>query len=145
MTALTAPAFSLTAPAPGRPVRGAALWTARIVGGLGIAFLIFDVTLKVLATAPAIESSVALGIPEAAIVPVGLVELACLALYLWPRTAPVGAVLFTGYLGGAIAVHLLNGSPTFSHLLFPLYVATMLWLPLYLRDARVRALVGAAR
>jgi hypothetical protein len=137
MTTLTAP-IDLDVPATGR----ATLWTARIVGGVGVAFLIFDVVLKVLELPPAIETSVALGIPAAAVLPVGLIELACLALYLWPRTAPIGAVLFTGYLGGAIAIHLVNESPLFSHLLFPLYVATMLWLPLYLRDARVRALVA---
>ena len=140
MTALTA-SIDLTA----APIGRASLWTARIVGGFGVAFLLFDVVLKVLQLPPAMESSVALGIPAAAVLWVGLIELACLALYLWPRTAPVGAVLFTGYLGGAIATHMANESPLLTHLLFPLYVATMLWLPLYLRDARVRALVRAAR
>jgi hypothetical protein len=69
----------------------------------------------------------------------------CLILYVIPRTAPLGAVLWTGYLGGAIATHLRLDNPLFSHTLFPIYVAALLWGGLYLRDARVRALVGAAR
>ena len=68
-------------------------------------------------------------------------QLACLILYLVPRTAPLGAVLWTGYLGGAIATHVRVGNPLFSHTLFPIYVAAMLWGGLWLRDARVRRLL----
>jgi hypothetical protein len=72
-----------------------------------------------------------------------VIQVACLVLYLVPRTAPLGAVLWTGWLGGAIATHLRLGAPVFTHLLFPLYVAVPLWLGLWLRDPRVRAVLGA--
>ena len=75
----------------------------------------------------------------------GAIELVCLTLYLIPRTAPLGAVLWTGYLGGAIATHLRIDNPLFSHILFPIYVAAFIWGGLYLRDARVRAAIGPAR
>ena len=79
--------------------------------------------------------------PGATTVPLGVLLGACLALYLVPRTAVLGAVLMTGYLGGAIATHLRIGDPLFSHTLFPIYIGAMLWGGLYLRDARVRAAV----
>lgn len=68
-------------------------------------------------------------------------ELICVAIYLVPRTSLLGAILLTGYLGGAIASHVRIGDPLFSHVLFPTYVAALIWGGLYLRDARVRALV----
>ena len=73
---------------------------------------------------------------------IGLVLLACLIVHLIPRTATIGAVLLTGYLGGAIATHVRMGDPLFSHTLFPLYFAVMIWGGLYLRDARVRAFIA---
>ena len=71
-----------------------------------------------------------------------MLQVACLALYLIPRTAPLGAVLWTGYLGGAIATHLRVFNPILTHTVFPIYVAVFLWGGLYLRDARVRALIA---
>jgi hypothetical protein len=73
------------------------------------------------------------------------IELACLTLYLVPRTAVLGAVVFTGYLGGAVATHLRIGNPLLSHTLFPVYVAALLWGGLYLRDPRLRALMPLRR
>ncbi len=90
----------------------------------------------------AIEGTTRLGYPAHVVRGLGVVEVACLALYLFPRTAPLGAVLWTGYLGGAIATHVRIGSPLFSHVLFPIYVAAMLWGGLWLRDPRVRALLS---
>ncbi|WP_437564499.1 DoxX family protein [Sorangium sp. So ce260] len=127
-----------TTPAPSNASR----WTARILAGLAVAFLVFDTSLKLFALAPAVEASKELGYPPGAFLWIGIVELACLALYVVPRTAPIGAILWTGYLGGAIATHVRLGNPLFSHTLFPIYVAVMLWLPLWLRDARVRGLLG---
>lgn len=143
---MNAPAISLPSPsssaasplATGR----ATTWTARIVATLGVAFLTFDTALKLLLLAPAVEGTTELGFPAGAVVWIGLLELACLILYLVPRTAPIGAILWTGYLGGAIATHVRLENPLFSHTLFPLYIAVLLWLPLWLRDARVRAVVG---
>jgi len=74
-----------------------------------------------------------------------VIELVCLALYLVPRTAVLGAVLWTGYLGGAVATHVRIGSPLFSHVLFPLYVAALLWVGLWLRDRSLQALLPVRR
>ncbi|MEZ4449912.1 MAG: DoxX family protein [Nannocystaceae bacterium] len=123
----------------------AARWGARVSAAIAIVFLAFDATLKVLQLAPALEATAELGYATTIVPWLGGIQLACLALYVWPRTAPIGAVLWTGYLGGAIATHARLGAPLLSHTLFPLFVAALLWLPLYLRDPRVRALVGPAR
>jgi hypothetical protein len=115
------------------------LWTGRILSALAVLFLAFDCTIKLLRLAPAVEGTVQLGYPASVIVPLGIVQLVCLALYLIPRTAVLGAVLWTGYLGGAIATHVRLGNPLFTHLLFPVYVALLIWGGLYLRDDRLRA------
>ncbi|HVR17126.1 MAG TPA: DoxX family protein, partial [Candidatus Limnocylindrales bacterium] len=75
----------------------------------------------------------------------GIVLLTCTVLYMIPRTAILGAILLTGYLGGAIATHVRVGSPLFSHTLFPVYVALLIWGGLYLRDDRLRALIPLRR
>lgn len=137
--------MSIFAPSPSASSSPARRWTARACATLAIAFLAFDAVVKVLALPPAIDASVELGFAADAVPWIGLVELACLALYVAPRTSPVGAVLLTGYLGGAIATHLRMQSPLSSHTLFPLYVAALIWLPLQLRDTRVQALLGPAR
>jgi hypothetical protein len=72
------------------------------------------------------------------LITIGLIQVVCLAVYLLPRTAILGAVLWTGYLGGAIATHVRVGNPLFSHILFPIYVAALLWGGLWLRDRRLR-------
>ena len=74
---------------------------------------------------------------------IGVVLLVCTLLYALPRTSMLGAVLLTGYLGGAIATHVRVGNPLFSHVLFPVYLGVMLWGGLFLRDTRVRGLIGA--
>jgi hypothetical protein len=116
-------------------------WAGRVVSGLAVAFLAFDVAIKLVHPAFVSEASARIGWPDALTVPLGFLLAACLALYVIPRTAVIGAVLMTGYLGGAVATHLRIGDPLFSHTLFPIYVSAMLWGGLYLRDARVRAAV----
>ena len=113
----------------------------RVLTGIAVAFLAFDTVIKLTGAKAAIEGTVLLGWQPHHVPILGAIELACLALYLVPRTAPVGALLWTGYLGGAIATHLRLDNPLFSHILFPTYVAALLWGGLYLRDARVRTLV----
>jgi hypothetical protein len=76
---------------------------------------------------------------------IGLLQLVCLAVYVIPRTSILGAILLTGYLGGAVATHVRVGSPLFTHILFPIYVAVLLWGGLFLRDDRVRALIAPRR
>ena len=104
-------------------------------------FLTFDTVLKVLKLGPAVEGTVALGYPVDTVQWIGVIELVCVVLYLVPRTAVLGALLLTGYLGGAIATHVRIGNPLFSHILFPVYVALFVWGGLYLRDTRLRELL----
>ena len=120
------------------------VWIGRILSGLAVAFLLFDTTMKVLKLTPAVQGTVQLGYPEHLIVVIGLIEAVCLLVYLVPRTAVLGAILWTGYLGGAVATHLRIGSPLLGFTLFPFYVAALLWGGLWLRDRRVRTLLQAA-
>ena len=122
-----------------RPIAGYILTTLVALS------LSLDSVLKVLALAPAVRGTTALGYPAASVVWIGAIELVCLVLYLVPRTAVLGALLLTGYLGGAVASHLRIGSPLFSHVLFPIYVAALLWGGLYLRETRLRALLPTRR
>jgi hypothetical protein len=124
------------------PLSPKTIWATRIVRALPVLFLIFDGGIKVLRLAPAVESTVQLGYPAGVVFGLGLVELVCLALYVVPRTSFLGALLLTGFLGGAVATHVRMGSPVFS-LVFPLIVGALLWGGLFLRDARVRSLLLA--
>src|SRR5947207_3714589 len=103
--------------------------------------LIFDGVIHLIVNAPVVDAFAQLGFSVALSVPIGITELICLALYVFPRTSVFGAVLLTGYLGGAIAIQLRIGAPLFSTTLFPIYVALFLWGGLYFRDERVRALI----
>jgi DoxX-like family len=128
-----------TSPATIKPRR----WPGRVITAIPVLFLAFDVAIK-LADVPAVaEASARLGLPPDLGVVLGVLLGVCLALYLVPRTAPLGAVLLTGYLGGAVLTHLRVGDPLISHTLFPIYVGALLWAGLYLRDDRVRRLVAA--
>jgi hypothetical protein len=133
---------TLVRPAP-VAVATSALWTGRVLSALGVLFLVFDTAIKLVGARAAVEGTVQLGFAQHQVLTIGLIELACLVLYLVPRTAVLGAVLFTGYFGGAIATHLRLGNPLFSHVLFPTYVAALLWVGLSLRDPRVRGMLGA--
>ena len=125
------------------PRISAAIWAGRALSGLAVLFLTMDAVMKVLAPPFVVEGTAKLGYPVSMILPLGLIQLACLALYLIPRTALIGAVLWTGYLGGAIATHARAGDPLLSHTLFPIYVAVFLWGGLRLRDWRAGAMVKA--
>ena len=114
----------------------------RIITGLPVLFLAFDGAVKLANPSFVTEASAKLGLPAGISVGLGIVLLASLALYLARRTALLGAVLLTGYLGGAIASQVRVGNPLFSHVLFPIYVAALIWGALYLRDRRVRALIA---
>jgi hypothetical protein len=116
-----------------------ALWTGRVLSGLAAAFLIFDSVGKLLEVQPVIDGTRQLGYPPEIVFSLGVTLLSCLLTYLVPRTSMLGAVLLTGYLGGAVATHVRVGNPLFTHVLFPTYVAALLWGGLMLRDARLRA------
>jgi hypothetical protein len=113
-------------------------WTGLALSGIAILFLLFDSLGKLLKVAPVVEGTAQLGYPESAIVPIGVILLLCVVTYVVPRTAILGAVLLTGYMGGAIATHVRVGSPLLTHVMFPVYVSVLVWLGLYLRDPRVR-------
>lgn len=124
---------------------GSASLTSRRVGlvllGIAVLFLTFDTVIKLLASPEAVAGTLQLGWPASVIRPLGLVSAVLLVLLLIPRTAPLGALLWTGYLGGAVATHVRIGNPLFSHVLFPVYIAIFIWGGLYLRDVRVRTFV----
>jgi hypothetical protein len=125
------------------PAAGAALWAGRVMSALVILFMIFDAGIKLIPIQPVIDSMIELGYPGTAAIArgIGIVELIAIALYVWPRTSVLGAILLTGVMGGAIATHLRVGSPVFTHLLFGLYLGVLAWGGLYLRDRRVRAVL----
>jgi hypothetical protein len=127
------------------PVSRGRLWTGRIMSALPALFLFVDSVGKLVKPAPVVEGTVQLGYPESVLLVLGIVLLTCTVLYVIPRTAVFGAILLTGYLGGAIATHVRVGSPLFSHTLFPVYVALLIWGGLYLRDDRLRALIPLRR
>lgn len=124
------------------PISTARPRAGRVIGALAVLFLLVDGAVKVLQLAPAVEASARLGYPAGLTLGIGLLELACLAVYALPRTAPLGALLLTGYLGGAVATHLRVGSPPFP-VLFPVVVGALLWGGLALRDGRLRALLSS--
>lgn len=118
------------------------LWMGHTLSAVAVSFLLFDSVIKLVKIAPVVESFERLGYSPAIAREIGWLELACLVLYVLPRTAPLGALLLTGFLGGAIATHVRIGDPLFSHVLFPVYVGVLLWGGLFLRDERPRALLG---
>lgn len=120
--------------------RGRAV-TGHILTALVALFLIVDTLGKVLQLAPAVEGTATLGYPPGSVLWIGIIELVCVVLYLVPRTAVLGALVLTGYLGGAIATHVRVGNPLFTHILFPIYIALLIWGGLFLREPRLRALI----
>jgi DoxX-like protein len=123
------------------PISKKGLWAGRIMSGLVVLFLLFDTLIKVLKLAPAVDGTTALGYPATVVRGIGIIELVCLVLYVIPRTSVLGAILLTGYLGGAIATHVRVGSPFLTHTLFPIYVALLIWGGLFLRDDRLQRLI----
>jgi hypothetical protein len=113
----------------------------RILSGLAVLFLLFDTVIKLITIDPVIESFTQLGYPTSLAVAIGTIELICLVLYVIPRTSVLGAILLTGYLGGAIATHVRVESPLFTHVLFPVYVAALIWGGIFVREGRLRELV----
>ena len=117
------------------------LWASRIISALPILFLLMDGVMKLFKPPIVVTSTVELGYRETVIVPLGILLLICTVLYAIPRTSVMGAILLTGYLGGAVATNVRVGTPLFSHVLFRVYLGVLLWLGLYLRDEWVRALI----
>jgi len=118
-----------------------ALWTGRVMSGLVIAFLLMDGAMKLIPLQVVIDTSQQMAIPLDIIRTLGVLTLAGTLLYAWPRTSVLGAIILTGYLGGAIYAHFRLADPLFTHTLFGVYLGLLIWGGLYLRDPRVRALL----
>jgi hypothetical protein len=121
------------------------LLTGRILSGLVVLFMALDGGAKLVRPEPVVEGTLELGFPEASILPLGIALLVSTALYALPRTAVLGAILLTGYLGGAVAAHVRVANPMFSHTLFPVYFGVLLWLGLWLRRPVLRNLCPIER
>lgn len=126
-------------------ISNGAIWTGRVLSGLAVVFLLFDGAIKLVPLDVVITTSQQLGIPTELARTLGVLTLACTILYAIPRTSVLGAILLTGYMGGAIYTHLRADSPLFTHTLFGVYLAVLIWGGLYLRDERVRALIPFQR
>jgi DoxX-like family len=121
----------------------ARLWTGRVLTTLTVLFLVMDIAFKFIRPIPAqvMQSISQLGLQAASLNVIGVLLLVCTILYLVPRTSVLGAVLLTGYLGGAISLHMRVGNPLFSNVLFPVYIGILLWAGLCLREPRLLALL----
>ncbi len=129
------------------PASRGTLWTGRVLSGLIVLFMIFDGVIKLPPLDVVTQTMAQLGWPADAGTArlLGVIGLVSTALYVLPRTSVLGAILLTAYMGGAISTHVRIGNPLFSHTLFGVYLAVILWGGLYLRDARVRALIPFSR
>lgn len=121
------------------------LWTGLILSILPALFLLLDGVMKLTKPEIVVKTTFEIGYQESIIVPLGIVLLICTVLYLIPQTSVLGAILLTGYLGGAVATNARIGSPLFSHILFPVYIGVLVWGGLFLRDSRVSALIPFRR
>lgn len=126
------------------PISKNRLWAGRIISALPALFLLLDGVMKLVKPAVVVEATVQLGYPEGVILGLGIVLTACTVLYVIPTTSVLGAILLTGYLGGAVATHVRLGEGPFP-VLFPVVVGVLIWLGLYLRDERLRTLVPLRR
>jgi hypothetical protein len=125
------------------PVSKPALWTGRALSGLVVLFLLFDGAIKLVPWPVVTETMdrIGYGPSETLARSLGFITIVCTALYAVPPTSILGAILLTGYLGGAMASHVRIGSPLFSHILFGFYLGLMVWGGLWLRDGRLRSLI----
>jgi hypothetical protein len=130
----------LSQPIQAPPVSKAALWTGRVISTLMILFMLMDAVMKFVKPDPVLKGTMKLGYPESCIVEIGGILLAFTILYIIPRTAVLGAICLTGYLGGAFASQLRIGSPMFD-MLFPVLFGVLIWLGLVLRNPRLRSLI----
>jgi hypothetical protein len=111
-------------------------WAGWIITGLVVLFLAFDGVTKIIKVAPVVEASEKLGVPQHTLLSIGVVLLVCTAIYGTPQTAVLGAILLTGYLGGAVAIHVRAGSGTFP-IVFSIAFGVLTWVGLILREPRL--------
>lgn len=121
------------------------LWVGRALSWLAVMFLLFDSAGKLLEVQPVIDGTLQLGYPHDVVFSLGAILLSCVVAYVIPHTSVLGAVVLTGYLGGAVATQVRVGNPLFSHVLFPTYVAALVWVGLVLRDPRLQSFLPLRR
>ena len=126
---------------PAAPYPKSRIWAGRIMSGLVVFFLTADSIMKLMHASFVLKEMERLGLPVNLTVPIGIILLTCTILYAVPRTSVLGAILLTGYFGGAVLTHLRAGDPLLSHALFPIYMGVVLWGGLFARDKRLRALI----
>lgn len=131
----------MTPVAESRPVSKKALWSGCVISALPVLMLLFSAVMKFVKPPEVVEGFTHLGLPESLALGLGILELACTVFYVIPQTAVLGAILLTGYLGGATATHLRVGDPYF----MPVILGVLVWGGLFLRDARLRALIPLRR
>jgi hypothetical protein len=124
---------------------GPMVWIGWIMSGIVVLFLLFDGITKLIMIDPVVDATIRIGFPLDVIRPLGIVCLACAILYAIPRTSILGAILLTGFLGGAVASKVRLEDPLFSQVLFGVYVGVLAWAGLYLRDGRLRSLIPLRR
>ena len=120
------------------PVSKTTLWISRVMSALPVLLVLFGSVVKLMKTASVVEGFVRAGVPERLIIPVGIIELVCVAVYVIPQTAVLGAILMTGLLGGATITNLRIGDPTYP---MPVVLGMLAWGGLFLRDTRLRELI----
>jgi len=118
------------------------IWTGRILSTVAVLFLLFDSVIHIMKPVPVVEAFNQLGLPLHLAMPLGFVELLCIIVYVLPRSRMLGAILLTGYLGGAVATHVRVGNPVFETI-FPVIIGSLIWGGLYLRDGRLRECFAA--
>lgn len=127
------------------PISKGQLWTGRVLSGLAVLFMLFDTVIHAIRGPQVVQGFAQLGFPLSIAIPLSTIEFIGIVLYVIPRTSALGAILLTGYLGGAVAAQVRIGAPLLGFVLAPVYVALFLWGGLYLRDERVRALIPVRR
>jgi len=138
--ATTSQTFIQAVAVQSQPTSRGWLWTGRTITGLVIAFMLFDTAMHLLKPAPVVDAFKQLGLPISLSVPLGIISLICLASYALPATNVLGAILLTGYLGGAVATNMWVRHPLFETI-FPVLVGVFVWAGVYLRDERLRVLL----
>ena len=131
--------------AQGAPISKGQLWTGRVLSTVAILFMLFDTVIHAMRGPQVVQGFAQLGFPLSIAIPLSTIEFIGIVLYVFPRTSALGAILLTGYLGGAVAAQVRIGAPLLGFVLAPVYVALFLWVGLYLRDERVRAVVPVER
>jgi DoxX-like family len=121
------------------------LWAGYTLTGIVVLFMLMDGGMKLIEAPVSVQATAELGYPTGVVRGLGIILLLCTALYAFPRTTVLGAILLTAWLGGAVATHVRVGSPLFSHVLLGVHVGAFVWGGVFLRDPRMRALLPWSR